>query len=155
VVDRWDAEPPESQEGYVLRKSAELTGAVLDLPAYRLAIKDVSKAIRERSDDAFVYAYRAVEDVARAVSGGVEPPWPALHDHLGTDEEAFKARVRGLRRARDEVAHGNDRAPDLVSAREKRNELTNEARRIVQEAMVADDRIPIDDAWAASLEEPS
>jgi hypothetical protein len=52
-----------------MRKAATLAVAAEATPSWRLAIRDVYSALQERGDDAFVFAYRAIEDVARAVSG--------------------------------------------------------------------------------------
>ena len=64
-------EEKESAETKRVQAAADLAIAVREIPSLRLAIRDIYAAVRDRdaSDDAFFFAYRAVEDCARTVSG--------------------------------------------------------------------------------------
>jgi hypothetical protein len=96
-----------------------------------------------RSDDAFVFAARAIEDLAHAVSTKNKKSWPELHTHLVTTKPPFLRRTRRLRQARDAVAHGDENDPALVAARPARRNIVDLARRIVLEAIAADATLPM------------
>ncbi len=136
--------PPDGRKSRDMRTSIALAAATLHRSPWRLAIRDVYAALREEragSDDAFVFAWRAVEDVRRAVapSGATRRgEWASLHAHLGTTERAFKRRTRSLYRARHAVAHGDDSDPALISARNRPRHRVEIGRRIVLEAMRSD-----------------
>jgi hypothetical protein len=87
---------------------------------YRLAVRDVHSALSDSEDDAFVYAYRALEDLARAVSGQEEQltgaDWTALHERTGQNPSAAREEIEPLRVARNAVGHGNPDHGDLHAA---------------------------------------
>jgi hypothetical protein len=88
---------PQSTESRGMRAAAELAVAVGERPPYRLALRDICAALRDPTDDAFFFAFRAAEDVARAVSGTVgnigADEWAALHERVGMTPEEGKARL--------------------------------------------------------------
>lgn len=108
--------------------------------------EDVAPSHDHAGDDAFVFAHRAVGDVARALSSSGRVEWRALHTHLGTTEEAFRERLGPLQDARDAAAHGDESDVALVLARRNRHGLVTLARQIVTAAMRDDDRIPVDES---------
>lgn len=60
-------------------------------PTLRLAFKDLGFSLLDRGDDAFLYAYRAVENARRFHADKLsatetKPVWPPLHAALGTSE---------------------------------------------------------------------
>jgi hypothetical protein len=130
-------EEKESAETKRVQAAADLAIAVREFPSLRLAIRDIYAAVRDRdaSDDAFFFAYRAVEDCARALSGadtdigGKE--WAALHERLGLDPDEGKERLEPLTRARRAAAHGNESAEQLQDARLKKAQLIDLARETV------------------------
>jgi hypothetical protein len=124
-------------------RAIRVVKAARNVPGYRLALRDVLAALRDRGDDAFVFAHRAVSDVARAVSSSGRIDWPALHRHLSTTEEAFRERLGPLQDARDAAAHGADADVALALARRNHHGLVKLARQIVAQAMIADNRIPL------------
>lgn len=151
VVDPRGHDPmlsPRSRRSVDMRRAARLAISVRSVPSYRLALRDIYAAFHDRGDDAFVFAYRAIEDVARAVSGrrgDLRPSdWRALHDHLGTDEEAFTARIRGLQDARNAAAHGDEQDAELLAARADRDARIEIARQVVAETLAADERLPFE-----------
>jgi len=74
-------------------------------PTLRLAFKDLGFSLLDRGDDAFLYAYRAVENARRFHADKVsatetKPVWPPLHAALGVSVQApgKVRRARGLGR---------------------------------------------------------
>jgi hypothetical protein len=123
----------------------DLAVAVFERGPWRLAVRDVHAAylaLATRSDDVFVFANRAVEDLAHAVSTTGRKSWSDLHTHLGTTETNFKRRTKALREARDAVVHGDANGPALVAARPKIKALVGLARSIVREAIAREPTLP-------------
>lgn len=131
--------PPDEEPSVSMRRAALLAVAVRDWPGYRLALRDVHAAYHTRSDDSFVFAYRAVEDVARGMSlriGDLTPKdWANLHRVLETTKERFvDGYVGDLKAARDAVGHGDE---VNVSGKE-RDRLIEIGRMVVAEALARD-----------------
>jgi hypothetical protein len=81
-------------------------------PTLRLAFKDVGFSLRDRGDDAYLYAYRAVENARRFYAAKVSatettPVWPPLHAALGTSE----GQLQPLTEAATSIATAIRRAP--------------------------------------------
>lgn len=137
---------PRARRSIDMRRAARLAVAVRRKPGWRLALRDIHAALDTPDDDRFVFAYRAVEDVVRAVSkrsGELGPThWRELHNHLGTSEAAFKDRIDPLRSARRAVAHGDELDIQLQDVRDSDLDLVDLSRRIVAEALDADSSIP-------------
>ncbi len=151
IVDPRGHDPrlsPRSHRSVAMRRAAKVAIAVGSLPGYRLALRDIHAAFHDRGDDAFVFAYRAIEDVARAVSGrrgDLRPSdWRALHNRLGTDENTFKARIRSLQDARQAAVHGDEHDVRLLAARADRDARIEIARLVVAQALEADERVPFE-----------
>lgn len=138
-----DLQPQDAPGSVAMLRAIRVAEAARKVPGYRLALVDVLAALRDRGDDAFVFAYRAVSDLARAVSASGRVDWPALHRHLSTTEETFRERLGPLQNARDAAAHGDEGDPALVLARRNRHGLVKLARQIVVQAMIADERLPL------------
>jgi hypothetical protein len=136
--------PPDSSETVAMMRAVRVAETARKLPGYRLALRDVLSALLDRGDDAFIFAYRAISDVARALGESGRVDWPALHRHLSTTEEAFRERVGSLQHARDAAAHGDETDVALMLARRNRHGLIKLARQIVADAMIVDDRIALD-----------
>jgi hypothetical protein len=122
-----------------MRRAARLAAKVHNLPGWRLALRDIHSALRDRGDDGFVFAYRALEDVARAVSGQSgqlrSKDWAQLHGLLGTSDVAFLARIKPLHEARRAAGHGDESDPKLQAARANRDAVIAIARLVVAEAL--------------------
>ncbi|MGH3016582.1 MAG: hypothetical protein ACRDNN_16680, partial [Gaiellaceae bacterium] len=91
-------------------------------PPLRLAFKDLGFSLRDRGDDAFLYAYRAVENARRFHADKVsaterKPVWPPLHAALGTSEE----QLRPLTDAATSIRHGDTKSAALATARVNRD----------------------------------
>ena len=144
-TDRFDPTIPSSlnHESTRMKASVELACAVRPIVGYRLALRDLHSAISDPGDDQFVFAYRAIEDVARAVSQMGVTSWPDLHEHLDTTEEDFRVRIRSLQDARQAAAHGDDDDPALAFARENSKGIVLLARQVVSHALVRDPRVPL------------
>jgi hypothetical protein len=139
---------PQGERSRNMAAAIDLAVAVLDRGPWRLAVRDVHAAhlaLVSNSDDAFVFAYRAVEDLAHAVSPTGAKSWPHLHAHLGTTETRFKRRTKALREARDAVAHGDMHHRALTEARPRLENLVRLARSIVREAIAAERTLPSPD----------
>jgi hypothetical protein len=93
-----------TQRSMDMRRAAGLAGAIFREPGWRLAVRDVHSAHLERGDDAFVFGYRAIEDLARAVTGKTSQlrreDWERLHKHLGTTGDP---KLVSLRKQRDAI----------------------------------------------------
>lgn len=141
VVDRRGHSPmmdPQGRRSTDMRAAVQLAAAVHHRGGWRLAVRDILAARRaadRRSDDCFVFAYRAIEDLAHAVSSTGDKSWPDLHALLGTDKPRFMRRLEPLRVARNAAGHGDESNPDLVTARANRDALVSRARRIVRDAI--------------------
>lgn len=86
---------------------------------YRLSLKDYRQALSDRSDDAFLYAYRAVENICRIVAGSEElnnATWKKLRGVLNIREED----IYPLRNVSFKVRHGNFSHLIVNEARKKR-----------------------------------
>jgi hypothetical protein len=141
MVDRRGHRPhldESAKKSVDMRSAVELAAAVLHRGGWRLAVRDIYAAARERdrgSDDCFVFAFRAVEDLAHAASTSSGKDWSALHALLGTDKARFMRRIEALRLARNAAAHGDESDPELATARANRKALVTKARRIVRDAI--------------------
>jgi hypothetical protein len=126
-----------------MKAAASLAAAARGQVGYRLALRDIHSSLLldqfSKSDDAFIFAYRALADVARAVSGrtgDIKPgDWDRLAGHLGIQPTTLKRRKEALEKARHAAAHGHEGDPDLTNARARRSELINVARLLVARTM--------------------
>jgi hypothetical protein len=141
-------DPPGPRSGAMLI-SARLALEVRDRPGYRLALRDIYAALlldritrpddtSSRADDAFTYAYRAIVDLARAVSGRATGEltggdFNLLAERLELEPEELSARKEPLERARHAAAHGDEDDPELLEARANRRSIIDDARMLVAE----------------------
>ena len=91
-------------------------------PTLRLTFKDLGFSLRDRGDDAFLYAYRAVENARRFHADKVSatettPVWPPLHALLGTTE----GQLEPLTDAATSIRHGDTKSAALAAARVNRD----------------------------------
>lgn len=96
-----------------------------------LALKDYYSAIMDSGDDAFLFAYRAVEDICRAITGCDEirnQHWKAMHARLGTSETL----VQPLTKVAKEVRHGNLTHQDVLQARPMKDTLLDIAHEVIE-----------------------
>lgn len=139
-----------SRRSVDMRRAARLAAAVRHRPGWRLAASDVASALRSPGDDSFVFAFRAVEDVARAVSGRTgqltASDWASLHNLLGVTATSFRKRIEPLQRARRAAAHGDETDQQLVTARGNRKRIIEIARHIVADAIVREPHLPLERA---------
>lgn len=75
---------------------------------HRLALKDYSTAITEPSQDAYLFAYRAIEDVCRAINGGVDELESDHWDKFQKRLNISKASIDPLKEVADKIRHGNN-----------------------------------------------
>jgi hypothetical protein len=97
---------------------------------HRLALKDYYSAVMNRGDDAFVFAYRAVEDICRAVTGSPNiegKDWQTMHRAIGTN----KSMIDPLTRVSEHVRHGDILDSQVVQARSAKNQLINIAHQVI------------------------
>lgn len=160
------AADPASELSRRMRQTCELASRAHTIAGYRLALRDLHSAHLDSGEDAFVYAYRALEDVARHVSRragqlGAEG-WASFHEHLGLEADQGRAELDPLKRARDAIVHGDREDVALSYAHQRREELLLDARRRVLRAMALDDNIgveieaalPPNDPWAVRPDSP-
>jgi hypothetical protein len=95
---------------------------IVQEPAARLAFKDYGQSLAQRGDDAFLYAFRAIENVRRScapdtvkANGDVQPHWGEMHTALGTSEEV----LRSLTDAAVAIRHGDTGGDRLVEVRDE------------------------------------
>ena len=91
-------------------------------PRLRLAFKDLGFSLRDRGDDAFLYAYRAVENAhrfhaAKLSATETKPVWPPLQAALGTSE----GQLQPLTDAATSIRHGDTKSAALAAARVNRD----------------------------------
>jgi hypothetical protein len=55
-----------------LRRAVEIAGASRNRPGFRQALLDLLAAYRDQGDDAFLFAYHSIEDVAREITGSAD-----------------------------------------------------------------------------------
>lgn len=99
-------------------------------PTLRLAFKDLGFSLRDRGDDAFLYAYRAVENARRFHAAKVsatetKPVWPPLHAALGTSE----GQLQPLTDAATSIRHGDEERRPRRRSREPRRDPRARRRR--------------------------
>jgi hypothetical protein len=131
----------DSKESAAIRAACLVAIATRAMPSYRLALRDIYSALREVGNDAFFFAYRAVEDAARVVSGGerVGPrEWGEFHQRIGLTPEQGEARLAPLTEARKALAHGDENASAIGVADRQRRALLDTARWFVIRAMESD-----------------
>ncbi len=129
-----------------MRRACKLAITVQGRPGYRLALRDIHQALSTGGDDACVFAYRTIEDLARAVSGKRgelrASDWASLHSHLRTTKDSFMKRIAPLHKARQAAAHGDESDAELIAARTSREERIAIARRVVAEVLDGDANLP-------------
>jgi hypothetical protein len=132
----------EQAEDADLRTAIAVAGWCRDQPWWRVALRDLHAAFGERGDDAFLYAYRAVEGACRALTGAddlSDRDWRAFIGYLGSDEQIERSRIALLRQARAAVAHGDENDPNLQRARQQRTVTITTARDVLAEALIHTD----------------
>lgn len=132
----------DSETSWRMRTACDLAVAVHDLPPYRLALRDLHNALGETEPDSLVFAYRALEDLARAVSGQkgnlTGADWRALHERLGQDPAEARAQIEPLRLARNALMHGNAGAAEADRGQARRDEFLLGVRQRVLQALATD-----------------
>jgi hypothetical protein len=74
---------PQSRRSRDMRVAIDAAGTAYAKGSWRLALRDVHAAyLAVGNDDSFVFAYRAIEDLARAVSTTTQKDWPACRRTL-------------------------------------------------------------------------
>jgi len=144
-VERFNPHGPgrKGRTNARMATAAKLAVAASRAPGTRLALLDLYATPQAPDDDAFFYAYRAVEDLARHYGGGDEgqKAWDALHAHCGYRDG--KKRLKPLTDVRQAIAHGNESDPAVVYARENRGTVLNLARYTLARAFVNDPDLPL------------
>jgi hypothetical protein len=128
-AELWAIDDPRNT---VIREAVSLAVAVRRRPLYRLALRDYHAAQSEPGDDAFVFAYRAVETIRQAIksTGSESSQWLAFHEKLRTTEADY----RRLGTVSAHVRHGNVSSSELIRARRKR--ARSELLRLASEAIL-------------------
>lgn len=100
---------------------------------YSIALQDYYKAIIDTSDDALFFAYRAIEDICRAVSeldNTEDKAWDKMHIILKTKESD----IEPLKKVADEIRHGKKNTKIIQSARKRKNKLIQISHSIIEKA---------------------
>lgn len=94
---------------------------------HRMALKDYQNCIVDFGDDAFFFAYRALENIRRDSTKHMSSDcevveyWNEMHRILGTTQKQIKP----LTDAAAAVRHGDFQHPDLIIARKNRDTVLN------------------------------
>lgn len=114
------------------RRAAQKATGFSHNPQVRLAVRDYIAALRDPGDDAFLFAYRAIENSCRAVSGATgdlsASDWEAMHRLLGTSQ----AYILPLTNASKDIRHGHASGSAVKRARANREELLDKARHVLE-----------------------
>jgi hypothetical protein len=125
-----------------IRRAAELAILLRSNQQYRLALRDIHTAEREESDDALFFAYRAIENAARAIAGVTgdlgKAGWAGFHEARSRTPADGQAQMRPLTDARDAAAHGQEES----STQSERDELILLARQLIADTIQKDCTIP-------------
>jgi len=113
------------------RKVAKAFPMVNRRPHLRVAIKDYVNALRDGGDDAFFFAYRAIESACRdatKANGQIQKSdWDRMHQTIGTS----KSGIDPLLSVAKEIRHGNVSSSTLAAARRRREKLIKIAREVL------------------------
>ncbi len=99
-----------------------------------MALKDYRQAVTDTSADSFLYAYRALEDICRAVTGKVQAQdgWAKMHKVLGTTD----TELIDLKKISTAVRHGNVSDSLVVNALPKKKEYLEIVHEILSKEFV-------------------
>jgi len=95
-----------------------------------LALKDFHSALLDAGPDSFLFAYRAIEDICRAVTNVDEmtkSAWSQMHQTLGTS----KAQIESLKKVADKVRHGNRDHSLVTQEMPNRSVLIDTAHKVI------------------------
>ena len=122
---------PASEGSRRWKRVAKAFLCIHNNPHLRLSIKDYVSAIRDSGDDAFFFAYRAIESICRSASGAtgdLQPSdWTTMHSRLGTT----KSKIDPLTSVATAIRHGDVKSMVLVNARANRDHLLTIAREVM------------------------
>ncbi len=99
-----------------------------------IALKDYRSAMADRSENAFLFAYRSIEDICRAVTGHdniEEKHWDYMHTILGTSKKV----IDPLHRVAKRVRHGNMTHITVRRAKKRREKLISIAQVIIEKEL--------------------
>ena len=98
-----------------------------------LALKDYRSAIVEKSENAFLFAYRSIEDICRATTGydDVDKHWGDMHSVLGTSKKL----IDPLTKVAKKVRHGDTTHTIVCRAKNKREKLISIAKQVIEKEM--------------------
>lgn len=97
---------------------------------HRLALKDYSFAKLDFGEDAFLFAYRALEDICRAVTGKDDTndaSWSDMHKKLKTNRQTIKP----LQELSELVRHGKTTDKKVIKALKHKDKYLKIARNIL------------------------
>lgn len=116
----------------IWRKVAKGFSVFKDNPYLRIAIKDYVSALRDGGDDAFFFAYRAIESICRGITGATgdlkNSDWEKMHRRLGTT----KTQIDPLFKASTPIRHGDVDSSELIAARSNRNNILDISREVLK-----------------------
>ncbi len=116
------------------KKAAKLYAKLLvSNPNYAIALQDYSLAVSHIGDDAFFFAYRAIEDICRAVTGldnTKSRSWNTMHTKLSTSEPQIKP----LKNVADDVRHGKRKSLVIKRARKQKGKIIKISHTIIEKA---------------------
>lgn len=98
-----------------------------------LALKDYRYAMIERNENAFLFAYRSIEDICRAVTGydDVDQHWGDMHSTLGTSKKLIDPLTEVAKRVR----HGDTINNVVVRAKKRREKLIAIAQKVIEKEL--------------------
>jgi len=97
------------------------------------ALKDYRSAIADKSENAFLFAYRSIEDICRAVTGqdDVDKHWDDMHAVLGTSKKIVDPLLKVSKRVR----HGNMAHVVVRRAKKRREKLISIAKQVIEKEL--------------------
>ena len=95
-------------------------------PELRRALKDYRMALLQLGEDAYFYAYRAVENIRLYFAPSKEGDWHLMHEKLGTSKEFIEPLTKQAKDAR----HGNYSA--VLTDGDTRNKCLDISRKVLE-----------------------
>ena len=122
--------PRRSKFNTPWKKAASIYPKLVTMANHRLALKDFKAAMLDSGDDAFFFAYRAVEDICRAITGATEigkSEWQAMHKTIGTRT----TQIKPITKVSKKIRHGDVENNVVKRARKNRDFYLDIARDVI------------------------
>ncbi len=133
-VSRYSQPRRNARINVTWKKCAHIFSKFQHHQLFRLALKDCVTSLQEEGDDSFFYAYRALENTCRAITGAktdiTKQHWEQMHKKVGT----CKTLIDPLTAAALDIRHGNISGTGLENARKNRKQVLGISRNVLATA---------------------